>query len=320
MALGRTVERWLDDGKAQGWSARTLGNRRRMMEKLAWWLQNEVGVRALLSELSPATIRAFLSYTREERPEGRFGSAQPNARHAARPSTVQTYFGCIRAFVNFCLAEGLLTESPLANVKSPRVPKDQIQPLDPSQVQALVDAARRSRAPERDVALILLLVDTGMRVGELCRLIVTDVDRGAGSLTVVGKGNKRRTVYMGAAARRALWRYLETDRRDAAGDEPLFIAVGSCQTPDGRLTPNGIGQLMQRLAGAAGLRGIRCSPHTLRHTFAVSFLRGGGSVLELQRLLGHESLEMTRRYVALAEADLAQAHRSASPADRMKLR
>jgi site-specific recombinase XerD len=231
-----------------------------MMEKLAWWLEHEADSRALRSNLSPATLRAFLAYTRTERPGGRYGSGQPNAKHAARPSTAQTYFGCIRAFVNIWLAEGLFTESPLANVKPPRVPKDQIQPLERAQVQALVDAARRSRAPERDVALVLLLVDTGMRVGELCGLTLADVDRGAGSLTVVGKGNKRRAVYMGMADRRALWRYLETDRRDATGDEPLFIAVGSGQTPDGGLTPNGVGQLLARLASAAGIQGVRCSP------------------------------------------------------------
>lgn len=69
-----------------------------------------------------------------------------------------------------------------------------------------------------------------------------------------------------------------------------------------------------------GLQGVRCSPDTQRHTFAVNFLRGGGNLFELQQLMGHTDLTVLRRYMALAEADLAEAHRAASPADRMRLR
>jgi integrase/recombinase XerD len=204
-------------------------------------------------------------------------------------------------------------------VKPPRVPDDQIQPLSREQVQALLDAVRRGHVPERDIAIIKVLVDTGVRVSELCSLRVDDVDRGAGELVVLGKGNKRRRVYMGKEARRALWRYLEMDRRQALADEPLFTAVGGFNAGAG-LTPTGVRQMIKKAGSAASLIGVRASPHTLRHTFAVNFLRGGGNLFELQQLMGHTDLTVLRRYVALAEADLAQAHRMASPADRMKLR
>lgn len=75
-----------------------------------------------------------------------------------------------------------------------------------------------------------------------------------------------------------------------------------------------------RASRVTSIKGVRCSPHTLRHTFAVNFLRGGGNLFELQQLMGHTDLTVLRRYVALAEADLAQAHWAASPADRMKLK
>jgi site-specific recombinase XerD len=78
--------------------------------------------------------------------------------------------------------------------------------------------------------------------------------------------------------------------------------------------------IVAKAGKAANINGVRCSPHTLRHTFAVNFLRGGGNLFELQQLMGHADLTVLRRYVALAEADLAQAHRNASPADRMRLK
>jgi integrase/recombinase XerC/integrase/recombinase XerD len=310
---------WLADGKAQGWSVRTLNDRRMAMNRFLWWLENEEELAPAYASLTPARIRRFLTYSREPQPRGRYGSDQAIAKREARPATVNAYFRMLRAFSNFCLQEGVLGETPLKNVKAPRVPTDQTQPLSPEQVQALADAARRTRTPERDLAIVLTLVDTGLRVSELASLKVGDANRGTGELTVIGKGGKRRTVYMGATARRTLWRYVEADRRQAQPDEPLFVASGGTRQGAG-LTSNGIGQVIEKAGKAAGISGVRCSPHTLRHTFAVNFLRGGGNLFELQQLMGHADLTVLRRYVALAECDLAAAHRGASPADRMRLK
>jgi len=127
-----------------------------------------------------------------------------------------------------------------------------------------------------------VLVDTGLRASELCSLKVADADKGTRELTVTGKGNKKRKVYMEVAARRSLWRYIKAGRRDAEADDPLFTSVGGTQSR-GALTPNGIYQIVQKLGQAGNLTGVRCSPHTLRHTFAVNFLRNGGNLFELQQ-------------------------------------
>jgi len=84
------------------------------------------------------------------------------------------------------------------------------------------------------------------------------------------------------------------------------------------LTRSGLLQLIERLGIAAGIKQVRCSPHTFRHTFAVDFLRNGGNSFNLQQLLGHCDMHMTARYVNVAQADIENQHRRYSPADRIK--
>ena len=237
----------------------------------------------------------------------------------ARPATVNAYYRILRALFNFLLNERVITEHPLRNVKAPKVPADQIQPFSAAQVQSMLDAARRSRAPERNHAVILLLVDTGMRVSELARLTIADVDRGTSDLLITGKGNKKRTVFMSPTCRRALWKYVEAERRNAGTEEPLFVSVGG-RSLGSPLQHTGVHEIVRKAGDTARITSVRCSPHTLRHTFAVNFLRGGGNLLVLQQLMGHEDLTVLQRYVALAQSDLAQAHRRSSPVMTLGLR
>jgi site-specific recombinase XerD len=289
------------------------------MDRFIWWMENEEGAASTLDSLTPTLVRSFIAYVRDGSAKGRWGSDHHAVARPTRPSTVATYHRAIRAFTNFCLAEGVLETNPLQNVKPPHVPTDQVQPFTQEQIQTLIDAARRTSNADRNVALILVMLDTGLRVSEVAILTVGSLDRESGALVVTGKGNKRRRVYMGVATRRALWRYVEADRCGTPADEPLFTSSGGTLA-GAALTESGIYQIVKKTGKAARLTGVRSSPHTLRHTFAVSYLRGGGNLFELQQLMGHTDLTILRRYVALAEADLEQAHRSASPADRMKLR
>jgi integrase/recombinase XerD len=210
------VETWLADGWAQGFSERTLAWRRAFFERLEWWLLNEDKTGVALEDLTTARIRSLLSYCREAQSGGRFGCAHPVARRKARPSTVQTYYRDIRAFLNFCVQEGLLDENPMRNIKPPRVPCDQVQPFTAEQVQSLLDAAVKTSVPERNRTILLLLADTGLCASELCGLTIGNAASPIGEVTVAGKGGKRRLVYMGTAAQRALRGYVHWHRRRAS--------------------------------------------------------------------------------------------------------
>lgn len=164
----------------------------------------------------------------------------------------------------------------------------------------------------RDRAIILTLLDTGLRASEFCDLRLADLTSATGRLHVEhGKGDKKRDVFMGDAAHRAVWRYLNT-RPGIKPDAPLFAARNNRP-----LDRDGLRHMLDCCGVRAGVENVH--PHRFRHTFAIWFLRNGGSVLELQSALGHESMETVRIYVRLAEIDLQNAQRRASPADNWRL-
>jgi integrase/recombinase XerD len=135
----------------------------------------------------------------------------------------------------------------------------------------------------------------------------------------MGKGNKRRSVYFGSTTAAAIVRYQRRGNGAFEGSRPLFVADRGRM--DGQaLTRSGLQQMIEKLGKMAGIEEARCSPHTFRHTFAISFLRAGGTAFALQQILGHEHLDMTQKYVKMAQADIEFQGRSNSPVDKLRKR
>lgn len=246
-----------------------------------------------------------------------------------KPASLDNVWKSMRAFFGWT-AEELSITRPDKDLARPRYKPPEITPFTEQEIKALLKACQYTKQAEsdrrkswqqrrhtaaRDTAIVLVLLDTGMRIGELARLTVGDLDIKAGELHIApfgtGKKTKPRTVYAGKSSQRALWKYL-TERGDSHPGDPLFLAETG--NPLNRYSLN---DLITRLGQRAGVS--KCHPHKFRHTFAIQYLRNGGDVFTLQRILGHASLEMVRRYLALAQADDQAAHRSASPADRWRL-
>ena len=225
-------------------------------------------------------------------------------RERLAPESIAGYVRGLKAFGNWCAAEEVAAAAGFRGLRRPHVPHRLIAPFSDPELRSLL-----ALASERERALALVLLDTGLRLSELASLRVGDV-RPDGTLHVMGKGAKERIVPIGASARRALVRYLATRTAVAAGD-PLF-----CGRWGRAFSARGIQLAIARLGRRAAV-GTRCSPHTFRHTFARGYLVNGGDVFSLQQILGHATLDMVRRYVSLSEADLVARHRTASPADRL---
>ncbi|MGE0278158.1 MAG: tyrosine-type recombinase/integrase [Nitrospiraceae bacterium] len=164
----------------------------------------------------------------------------------------------------------------------------------------------------RDKAIIVTLVETGLRASELCNLTVGDYNSTQGRLHIRhGKGDKDRLVFISDTCKKHLWRYLAT-RPESTPADPLFATARNTHLDRDMLL-----KMIRTTAERAGVH--HAYIHKFRHTFAVNFLRNGGNPLELQSMLGHERMETVRIYARLAEVDLATAQRRASVADNWRL-
>lgn len=303
--IAKLARNWLLDGELSDRSPKTIQGRRDSLDKLRWFLDKHGSEECGVEEL-----RGFFLYLQRghTEPGGRWGN--PDCTRPLRPLTFRSYYAYLRGFFNWCVQEGKLQESPMCSIPKPRDPGDEVQPFTDKEIQALLRAADKSQEAKRDTAILLALLDTGLRAQELLNLRFSDLDFDARSLQVrQGKGNKSRQVYLGKKATRALWNYVEEDGRD--DNDALFISQR-----EGALTYWGLRQLFRRLGLVAGVR--NCHAHRMRHASAITFLKAGGSELALMRLLGHTTLTMTSKYTQWAQADLAEQHRAFSPADRLR--
>jgi integrase/recombinase XerD len=230
-----------------------------------------------------------------------------------KANTVKAHHRILDEFFHWCVEEARIDDSPMKRVPTPKNTQEQIKPLTPEELTALLaEPNRKSFVGLRDVAPIALMADTGLRVSEVLNIRLGDVDTRARAITVVGKGNKPRTVFYGEAVAGHLRNYLRRRARRGVEDLLFVSSLGE------KLLRFAIVERMRDYGYAAGIRGKRVSPHTLRHTFAVNWLKNGGDTLSLQRLLGHSSPAMTTRYVNFLTADLAEMHRTVSPLDRLQ--
>ncbi|MFH2039066.1 MAG: tyrosine-type recombinase/integrase [Chloroflexota bacterium] len=218
-------------------------------------------------------------------------------------SYVHIHARCIRTFMNF-MVEADLIAAPI-KFSMPKIHQKKLPVLTEEQVPIVLKACRTLR----NRALVMMMVDTGLRLSEVAALDWNDVDLETGLVFVQrGKGGKPRSVVAGASARRAILAYKRT-LVDKDENYPLF------QTADGaRLSTGAIKTIMDKLWKKTGIH-VTC--HALRRTFATQSLRSGMNLVYLQTMMGHTSVELTRRYIQTIDDDLLEEHRRHGPLDKI---
>jgi len=227
------------------------------------------------------------------------------------PSTINAYYRVLKTFFNWLVNESILGKSPMVAIKPPRVPRKIIKPFSPQDIERLLLMCSGDRFLEvRSRAMVLVFLDTGLRLAELSNIQLSDIDLDRETIKVMGKGAKERVVRIGRTTQKAILRYLLM-RKD---DHPC-LWVTEERKP---MTKVGVQTAIKRLCRMAEIIDAKPGPHTFRHTFATTALRNGASTFEVQSLLGHSTLDMTRRYTATLNSEEAViAHKRFSPVDNL---
>lgn len=236
-----------------------------------------------------------------------------------RSSTVQGYALTVKVFLNWCAREEDLetgiSQKMLAHVQVPKAEQVVIETFTPKQLDAMLRATDAQPFPERARAIVCVLIDTGIRASELCGLTLDCVwlDADDSYIKVFGKGRKEREIALGRTARIAVRRYVTRYRGKPKRKDDRHVFLSRIREP---LTVSGLETIIERVGRTARVKGVRCSPHTFRHTFACSYLLGGGDLYKLSRLMGHTSTKITERYLQAIKAK--QARQGKSVLDELK--
>jgi len=254
------------------------------------------------------TFKKFLAYFGDVEIETlnkqhiiRFMASQSNVS----AKTLRNYHADLSALWQWAIQQGVCSENPVRQMKAPVAEKKTIIPLSKVEVSALLESASQSLYPYRDRAIILTLLDTGIRATELCNLQIKDINRITGHIRVIGKGKKERLVPISTETIAAIDEYLEI-RGENTQTSPLFARKSG--------KPLDRCKLRKTLAELGNKSSVsHVFPHRFRHTFAIQFLRNGGNIYSLQKILGHSTLDMVKRYLAIAQYDVDHDHAIASP-------
>jgi integrase/recombinase XerC/integrase/recombinase XerD len=313
--LDKLIEHYTIDLRSQNKSDRTVAWYTANLRSYERWLKKHRRP-ALLSDINIDTVRLHVLYLQDEHPKYGGHPYTPSRGDRLSDYSVQGHVRTLRAFSSRLQREGYLEENVLSRLRVPKAIKEEIVPLTPEEIGRILSCLSPNTATGcRSYAIVYLMLDAGLRVGEVVSLKMDNVDLDQGQLLVTGKGNKQRAVPIGSNAQKYLQRYIYHFRPDPilAEQDNVFL------TSDGKaLSDNSLRLTFTRLKVKTGIK--RVHAHLLRHTFATYYLRNGGDLLSLQKILGHTSLEMVRVYSHLAEADVKAKHRRYSPMDRLELK
>lgn len=293
------------DLRSRGRSERTIGWYQQKLGHFARYLEKRR--RRPMEKVTRADLREFILMLQRTKADA--NNPYKGTRDCTLSKhTVKGYVQVIKGFTRWLVSEEYLEANPFDKVRLPKVDKNELETISDEEMEELLTAAGHSQNATRDTALLWMLYGTGIRLSELTGLQLEDVHFSKGAYVKVrGKGAKERIVPLGTKVQSEVARYLR--ERPASEDGTVFLS--HCRTP---LTPSGVYRIVARIAGQVG---VRASPHLLRHTFATNYLLNGADPESLRLMLGHETLDMSMRYVHLAQKHLSIQHQRYSPADAL---
>ncbi|MFC1998752.1 tyrosine-type recombinase/integrase [Chloroflexota bacterium] len=229
------------------------------------------------------------------------------------PLSVHGHVRTLRAFFSWLTNEEIIPQNPASQLKPPKVPKTLIAILSDKEISRIMSSFSKSNYLDaRNQTIFMLLIDTGIRIGEAMGLTLDDLYLNDGYIKVFGKGQRERIVPIGNNVQKAIHRYLFRYRPEPASSDTNNVFLSMLKR---QMSYNAMKLVFNRLAERTGIK--RLHAHLCRHTFATKFLTNGGDIFTLQKILGHSTLEMVRRYSNLNSDHVRAQHQKYSPMDRL---
>ncbi|KJK28416.1 tyrosine-type recombinase/integrase [Paenibacillus polymyxa] len=261
-------------------------------------------------DITTDLLREYIAYLSFEKVRWDDHPTSPNGEIGLSPRTVNNIIRNMRVFFNYLVRERIIKESPMNAVDYQTEEKETFETFVDTDVIKLLGAPnRRVYTGLRDYCLMLVLCDCGFRVSELTSLKVSDVDFKLRQITVRAEFSKTKTTRVAPISQKTtkelenLVSFINVEQ-----DDYLWLTqFGE------RYFGGSFAKMLKLYAKRAGVDGPRVSPHTFRHYFAIKFLREGGDLVALSRILGHTSLNVTQIYLKYASKDLHDQHDKASP-------
>lgn len=293
--LSQVITKYIGAKKAQRFSPNTLKDYNNAFRKLKITL----GDKSDLRDITALEITDFLGqYT------------------LLSKKTILNHHTALSSLWRWASEQGVVERNIVRLVSPPKPDFREIIPLSETEITLLLKSAKNGDYPIRDSAILLVFLDTGIRVSEMANIQLMDINwTGQAYIVTMGKGDKERLLPISATTVKALETYFVARNVHLPlykHNGPLFLNYRG-----NPLTDSGIRKLLYRLSEQARIR--RANPHRLRHTFAIWYLRLGGNIYALQKILGHSTLDMVKRYLAIAQTDIDLDHSHASPVTHLKL-
>jgi site-specific recombinase XerD len=220
-------------------------------------------------------------------------------------TSVKDYYITLNVFFNYLATSGLLPVNPLADISKPKGSKRLARSFTPQELKLIFDTIDKSSfLGYRDYTILSILLGTGIRKSELIGLRSMDIYLEISMIKIIGKGDKQRNIPLTELLRKIIVKYLKLrmeyiSERGLSNSSYLII-----NEKGNRFGLSGINSMFKRIKDNSGVVGERVSSHTIRHTFAKSFLLNGGDIFTLQRLMGHEDISTTKKYISLNDNDI----------------
>ncbi len=283
-----------------------------LIKKFIEHIKDERNLSPYTGENYKRDLHQFLSFLKEKgslflnlgRIDSRIG--RQYLTHMERRSlsrrSIARKISSLRTFFNYLMREDKILQNPFEILSTPKLPKRLPNFLTPSEAKSLLEAPDN----KRDRAILETLYATGMRVSEIAKLKLDDIDLREGEIRVLGKGGKERIVLLGSYAKKAIQEYLDTARGEVA-ENTLFLGRS------GRaLDERDIERMIKKYCKKVGLT-KKVTPHTLRHSFATHLLSGGADLRVVQELLGHATLSTTQVYTHITKERLKEIYEGVHP-------